>query len=127
MYERELSGEQSMTDELSVAIEHPVASLPAPGEAETLHVAGITTARRRPGWIVPLALVAADIISLVLAFGLSVALVPPAATNLSLLALVFAASLPIWLVSLAAAGLYERDSSRINHTTIDELPDLLQI
>src|SRR5215208_24425 len=96
MYERELSGEQSMTDELSVAIEHPVASLPAPGEAETLHVAGITTARRRPGWIVPLALVAA-------------------------------ASLPIWLVPPAAAGLYERDSSRINHTTIDELPDLLQI
>jgi exopolysaccharide biosynthesis polyprenyl glycosylphosphotransferase len=116
-----------MTDELSVAIEQAVTSLPAPRAAESPNVADIATARRPPAWIVPLTLVAADITALVFAFGLSAALAPPAAINLGLLALVFAASLPIWLVSLAAAGLYERDTTRINHTTIDELPDLLRI
>jgi len=39
-------------------------------------------------------------------------------------ALVLAALLPAWILSVKAAGLYDKDSDVLGHSTIDELPQL---
>ena len=35
--------------------------------------------------------------------------------------------IPVWLVAINSAGLYERDLRLINHTTADEVVDLARI
>ena len=42
-------------------------------------------------------------------------------------ALVLAALLPAWILSMKAAGLYDKDSDVLGHSTIDELPQLARI
>ena len=42
-------------------------------------------------------------------------------------ALVLAAMLPAWILSMKAAGLYDKDSDVLGHSTIDELPQLARI
>jgi exopolysaccharide biosynthesis polyprenyl glycosylphosphotransferase len=86
-----------------------------------------TTARvRRRGWLVRRALMWADLFGLALAFGLSELLYAAGPSNLSqfntgIEFVLFFATLPGWLVVAKLYGLYDRDESRANHTTTDDI------
>jgi exopolysaccharide biosynthesis polyprenyl glycosylphosphotransferase len=86
-----------------------------------------TTARvRRRGWLVRRALMWADLFGLALAFGLSELLYAAGPSNLSRLNTghefaLFFATLPGWIVVAKLYGLYNRDESRANHTTTDDI------
>ena len=97
-----------------------VAEVPSPSEQPWL-------ARRRRGWLVRRALLAADTCGLVLACVATEALLgPPAsgsAQNLSTSEEValFLLTIPIWVLLAKVYGLYERDEERPAHTTVDDL------
>ena len=81
---------------------------------------------RRRGWLVRRALMWADVLGLFVAFGLSELLYEAAQTNLSQFGtaaefLLFAITLPLWVVVAKLYGLYNRDESRANHTTSDDI------
>jgi FlaA1/EpsC-like NDP-sugar epimerase len=86
-----------------------------------------TTARvRRRGWLVRRALMWADLFGLALAFGLSELLYAAGPSNLSRLNTglefaLFLATLPGWIVVAKLYGLYDRDESRANHSTTDDI------
>jgi exopolysaccharide biosynthesis polyprenyl glycosylphosphotransferase len=86
-----------------------------------------TAARvRRRGWLVRRALMWGDLFGLALAFGLSELLFRAGRTNLSQVDTsmefaLFFATLPLWLVVSRMYGLYDRDESRANHTTTDDI------
>ncbi len=81
---------------------------------------------RRRGWLIRRALAAADLVGLLLAFGLAQAIttdLPIAGSNrvptqIELLAFLF--TLPAWIVVARLYGLYSRDEEHANHTAIDE-------
>ena len=72
-------------------------------------------------------LAASDSIAIAVAFGLAIAIVGPPAGDRTTLAVVFLCMIPVWLVAINSAGLYERDLRLINHTTADEVVDLARI
>jgi len=79
---------------------------------------------RRRGWIVRRALVAADIIGLLLAFSLSeiVAGVPIGSDKVYpwLELAGFLATIPLWIVLARLFGLYERDEECADYSTVDD-------
>src|SRR5919198_4898134 len=85
-----------------------------------------STRIRRRGWLVRRALMYADVTGLAIAFSLSEVLYAPAAGQVNRLGMsgeyaVFVASIPLWLVGARLYGLYDRDGSRANHTTADDV------
>ena len=86
-----------------------------------------TAARvRRRGWLVRRALMWADLVGLALAFALSQLLFTAGPSSLSRLDtgmefVLFFGSLPVWLLVARLYGLYDRDESRANHTTTDDI------
>jgi len=85
--------------------------------------------RRRRGWLVRRALLAADIVGIVGAFAISGALF--SRTNESIehvweFALLLA-TLPAWVVLAKLLGLYDRDEERTDHSTADDLPGVFQL
>ena len=85
-----------------------------------------STRIRRRGWLVRRALMYADVTGLAIAFSLSEVLYAPAAGQVNRLGMsgeyaVFVASIPLWLVAAKLYGLYDRDESRANHTTADDV------
>ncbi len=80
--------------------------------------------RRRRGWLVRRALLAADVVGLSLAYTISRVAMPVAgsggATELWK-AVVFVATLPAWIVLAKLLGLYDSDEERTDHTTVDDL------
>jgi exopolysaccharide biosynthesis polyprenyl glycosylphosphotransferase len=81
---------------------------------------------RRRGWLVRRALMYADLAGLAIAFMLSELVYAPAAGQVNRLGMtgeygVFVASIPLWLVAAKLYGLYDRDESRANHTTADDV------
>src|ERR687888_1578028 len=81
---------------------------------------------RRRGWLVRRALMYADLAGLAIAFSLSEVLYAPAAGQVNRLGMsgeyaVFLASIPLWVVAAKLYGLYDRDESRANHTTADDV------
>jgi exopolysaccharide biosynthesis polyprenyl glycosylphosphotransferase len=81
---------------------------------------------RRRGWLVRRALIWADLFGLALAFGLSELLYAAGPSNLSQFNTgvefaLFFATLPGWLVVAKLYGLYDRDESRANHSTTDDI------
>lgn len=88
--------------------------------------------RRRRGWLVRRTLMLADLIGLSAAFAcLQVALAfghgEPGRVPLGAEVYLFAASLPVWLASAMAMGLYKRDEERPEHTTVDDLSGVFQL
>ena len=66
----------------------------------------------------------ADVVSLCLAYGVvSIALPTPRTPSD---AVIVAAALPLWVVLNKLLGLYDRDTSVIHKSTLDELPKILQ-
>ena len=84
-----------------------------------------TAVIHRRGWLVRRMLLAADIVGLVAAFTLSEAIYSRGTGlnhfNLLTEALLFAATLPGWIVVVKLYGLYDHDEERTDHTTVDDL------
>jgi exopolysaccharide biosynthesis polyprenyl glycosylphosphotransferase len=82
------------------------------------------TARiRRRGWLIRRMLLLADVSGLLVAFSIAQLLAPETADGLSRAfeLLIFAGTLPLWVVLAKLYGLYEADEERTDHSTVDEL------
>ena len=80
--------------------------------------------RRGRGWLVRRALALADIVGLTLSFGLTMSLAGSGGEDRvhdSLELLIFALSLPLWVVVANLYGLYSDDEERTDHSTADDL------
>jgi exopolysaccharide biosynthesis polyprenyl glycosylphosphotransferase len=77
-----------------------------------------STGARRRGWVIRRALATADIVGLTLAFVIAEALLGAGITVERLL--LFAATLPGWIVVAKLYGLYDNDEERTDHSTADE-------
>jgi exopolysaccharide biosynthesis polyprenyl glycosylphosphotransferase len=93
---------------------------------EILHRRRTDARIRRRGWLVRRALMWSDLLGLSLAFGLAELLFTAGQNNLSrfntsLEFALFFATLPLWLVVGRLYGLYDRDESRANHSTTDDI------
>lgn len=79
--------------------------------------------RMRRGWLVRRMLLAADVLGLAAAFALTELLFLGGAGNLGTgrRALIFAATLPVWILAAKLYGLYDRDEERAVHSTADEV------
>jgi exopolysaccharide biosynthesis polyprenyl glycosylphosphotransferase len=84
-----------------------------------------TGIRRRRGWLMRRMLLAADLLGLLLAFvvsDLAYGMYGGRSPWQAVLEhLVFAATLPAWIVLAKLEGLYDHDEERTDHTTVDEL------
>jgi exopolysaccharide biosynthesis polyprenyl glycosylphosphotransferase len=85
--------------------------------------------RARRDWLVRRLLLAADLLALLVAFGLTEALFigdNPSIDHLGILteAIVFVATLPLWVVGAKVYGLYDRDARNPDHSTVDEIPSI---
>jgi exopolysaccharide biosynthesis polyprenyl glycosylphosphotransferase len=83
------------------------------------------------GWLMRRLLLAADVIGLMSAFLLALAVGPatPVADRVSVwweLAL-FVASLPLWVFLARAYSLYDRDEERSDHSTVDDIFGVFQV
>ena len=81
----------------------------------------------RRGWLVRRALAAADVLGLMLAFGLAQFTIggaragaPDRVSSLYEM-LVFVATIPLWIVLARLYGLYDRDEERADHSSVDDL------
>jgi exopolysaccharide biosynthesis polyprenyl glycosylphosphotransferase len=88
-------------------------------------------AGRGRGWLVRRALVAADLLGLSLAFVVAEVLFLPTTqgdpVNPWLELLAFAFTLPAWVVTARAYGLYKHDEERNDHTTVDDLVGIFHL
>ncbi|HET8811931.1 MAG TPA: sugar transferase [Gaiella sp.] len=108
-----------------------------PAERHDEHeVADISALARNPrrrdrGRAVRRSLAAADLTALVTAFVALQFVFPAQASNdrlsLDSEAILFAASLPVWVVLARAMGLYDRDAERPEHTTVDDLVGIVSL
>jgi exopolysaccharide biosynthesis polyprenyl glycosylphosphotransferase len=80
-----------------------------------------TAVVRRRGWLVRRALMAADVIGLLVAFVLAELIVGPGEKiDMSNEVIAFLVTLPGWLLGAKLYGLYDHDEERTNHSTVDE-------
>src|SRR4051812_39422177 len=105
-----------------------------PGGAEVSHLAqkyleapstSVGRAGYGRGWVVRRALACADVIGLSLAFALSTIFFAdkhPLGDHVrpAFEVLLFACTLPVWIVFAKILGLYDRDDARADHSTADE-------
>jgi exopolysaccharide biosynthesis polyprenyl glycosylphosphotransferase len=87
-------------------------------------------ARRRRGWIVRRALLAADLVGLSFAYAISRVALPVGAseqTDELRKALIFVATLPVWVLLAKLLGLYDRDEERTNHNTPDDVAGVFHL
>ncbi len=92
---------------------------------ELLRRHGSVDAHKGRGWLVRRALVAADVVGLAVAFGVSAQLYPDHSQVVGAFGqfgelLVFLACLPAWVVAAKLYGLYDRDEERAAHSAADE-------
>jgi exopolysaccharide biosynthesis polyprenyl glycosylphosphotransferase len=80
-----------------------------------------TAVVRRRGWLVRRALMAADVIGLLVAFVLA-ELIVGAGTKIDMRneVIAFLVTLPGWVIGAKLYGLYDHDEERTNHSTVDE-------
>jgi exopolysaccharide biosynthesis polyprenyl glycosylphosphotransferase len=78
---------------------------------------------RRRGWLVRRMLLLADVVGLSVAFLVAEAVMQVRGwpVDLSYEALLFAGTLPVWVLMARMYGLYARDEERTDHSTVDEL------
>jgi exopolysaccharide biosynthesis polyprenyl glycosylphosphotransferase len=86
---------------------------------------------RTRGWLMRRLLLAVDLVGLVSAFFLSLALAPSTAA-VDRVALwwelvLFAVSLPLWIVLFRIHSLYDRDEERNDHSTVDDISGVFQV
>jgi exopolysaccharide biosynthesis polyprenyl glycosylphosphotransferase len=85
--------------------------------------------RIRRGWLVRRMLLAADIVGLTAAFAVTELLFLSGAHDLGTdrRALIFAATLPVWILVAKLYGLYDRDEERAVHSTADEVVSVFHL
>jgi exopolysaccharide biosynthesis polyprenyl glycosylphosphotransferase len=84
----------------------------------------------RRGWLVRRMLLAADVIGLMLAFVFAEAAFAPASVDRiqpDVELLLFLVTLPAWVIVAKLYGLYDRDEERADHSTVDEVVDVLHV
>jgi exopolysaccharide biosynthesis polyprenyl glycosylphosphotransferase len=85
----------------------------------------------RRGWMLRRVLLLADLVGLVAGFAVAALLFggggPGDRVGRLDEALVFLASLPIWVVLIKLHGLYDRDDERTSHSTVDEFVGVLHV
>jgi exopolysaccharide biosynthesis polyprenyl glycosylphosphotransferase len=88
---------------------------------------------RTRGWLIRRALVGADVVGLIAAFLVAqwIAGPKPDATfdRVGPLAevIIFAATLPMWILGARLYGLYDRDEERADHSTVDDVTGVLNV
>jgi exopolysaccharide biosynthesis polyprenyl glycosylphosphotransferase len=88
-----------------------------------------TALRRRRTWHSRLLLVHADLFALLVAFFAAERVLDSAVApggGFTSRGALFLLTLPLWLLGLKLAGLYDRDDEVIHHSTLDEIPALLR-
>ncbi len=97
---------------------------PTERDVDGFRAAGVVRRRDR-GRAVRRSLLGADLAALVTAFVALQVVFPAQASNdrlsLDSEALLFVASIPVWVLLARAMGLYDRDAERPEHTTVDDL------
>lgn len=87
--------------------------------------------RRRRGWLMRRLLLAADIVGLFVAYLVAFALASPVsgADRVSPVweVVLFAATLPLWVLLARVHGLYDRDEERTDHSTVDDVVGVFQV
>lgn len=91
-----------------------------------------TSSTRRRGWLVRRALVAADVLGLLLAFGIAEAAFLADSSAVDRLGpaievLVFVSTLPVWILMAKVHGLYRHDEERADHSTVDDFVGVLHV
>jgi exopolysaccharide biosynthesis polyprenyl glycosylphosphotransferase len=104
-----------MYDEISVAV--------GPRTLEILERRRQTARIKRRGWLIRRMLLLADISGLLVAFAIAQNVFPhgPGSISPPVELLIFAATLPLWVVLAKLYGLYDADEERTDHSTVDEL------
>ena len=76
-------------------------------------------------------LLVADVIGLVAAYVVALALAPPASTADQVAPVweiaLFVATLPLWVLFARIYGLYDRDEERTDHSTVDDVVGVFQV
>jgi exopolysaccharide biosynthesis polyprenyl glycosylphosphotransferase len=87
------------------------------GRSETSRASG------RRGWLMRRLLLGADVAALASAFALTELVVGSASDTIGpgLVVLLFASTLPVWLIGAKVFGLYDRDEERTDHSTSDDI------
>jgi exopolysaccharide biosynthesis polyprenyl glycosylphosphotransferase len=86
--------------------------------------------RGRRGWLMRRMLLTADVIGLSLAYAVSRLAFPISGSSAAdevWKALIFLATLPLWLVMAKLLGLYDRDEERTDHNTADDLAGVFHL
>jgi exopolysaccharide biosynthesis polyprenyl glycosylphosphotransferase len=86
---------------------------------------------KRRGWLMRRLLLCADIIGLLSAYAVAMAFAPPA-VRVDRVApiweiLLFAATIPLWILLARIHGLYDRDEERTDHSTVDDVVGVFQV
>jgi exopolysaccharide biosynthesis polyprenyl glycosylphosphotransferase len=85
----------------------------------------------RRGWLMRRLLLAADVVGLLAAYVIAVELAPPASSVDRVAPIwevvLFAATLPLWVVLARVHGLYDRDEERTDHSTVDDVVGVVQV
>jgi exopolysaccharide biosynthesis polyprenyl glycosylphosphotransferase len=86
---------------------------------------------RRRGWLMRRLLLVADVIGLLTAYLIAIWLVPAAPGTDSVHPVweivLFAATLPLWVLLARIHGLYDRDEERTDHSTVDDIVGVFQL
>ncbi len=96
-----------------------------------LGAAAATGARRRRGWLVRRALLAADLVGLAAAFAIAqIVFHRMGSTDGYAVAAelaIFVVTLPAWIVVAKFEGLYDHDEERTDHTTVDDIVGVIHL
>jgi len=91
----------------------------------------VSRSSRRRGWLVRRALLASDVLGLIVAFTLTESLFGGASNGDSFGSAaevgLFIGTLPIWIVLAKLYGLYDRDEERTDHSTSDDVIGVLHL
>ncbi len=88
-------------------------------------------ARRCRGWLMRRLLLVADVVGLLTSYLVALTLAPPAFDGDRVdpiwEVLLFAATLPLWVLLARVYGLYDRDEERTDHSTVDDVVGVFQV
>ena len=88
------------------------------------------SASRSRGWLMRRLLLGADIVGLVAAYGIALVLAPPGGEQDAIVpaweVVLFATTLPLWLLLFHVHGLYDHDEERADHSTVDDVVGVFQ-
>lgn len=92
----------------------------------------VTTRHRRRGWLLHRALLVADLVGLLLGFAVAMLVIPNEIgienrLDVALETLLFAASLPLWIILAKLHGLYDQDEEVPGHSTVDDITKVFQV